>query len=65
MWSTLSLFEIPGTFSPGVVVPVEVPSMDQIDLFENYLYLIRLHAKKRKPLLKHFSKYEQTMNSIL
>ena len=36
MWSILSLLLLPGPLWPIVVVPVGVPSMDQIELF-NYL----------------------------
>ena len=39
-----------------VVVPVRAPSMGQIDLFKNYLDLIRLCAKKKKLLKSNYSK---------
>ena len=35
--------------TPGVVVAVTIPSMGQIDLFENYSYLIGPCAKKPQP----------------
>ena len=38
LWSTPSLPLLPGRLWPGVVVPIRVSSMDQIDPFENYLY---------------------------
>ena len=37
---SLPLFQ--GSFWPEVVFPVRVPSMRQIDLFENNLYLIEI-----------------------
>ena len=37
LWSPLSLPLLPSHFRPGVVV-----SVGQIDLFKNYLYLIRI-----------------------
>ena len=39
-WSCPSLPLLLGPLRPGVVVPVRVPSMDQIDLFKNYSYSI-------------------------
>ena len=30
----------PGQLGQGILVSVKVPSMNQIDLFKNYLYLI-------------------------
>ena len=39
MWSTLSLPLLPGSLLPGVVVPVRVLSMGQIELFNHLLYL--------------------------
>ena len=38
MWSTPSLRLFPGPLWPGVVVPVRVASMGQIELFNNLLY---------------------------
>ena len=38
--STPSLALLSGPLWPGVAVPVRVPSMDQINLFENYSYSI-------------------------
>ena len=50
-------------------VSVRVPSMGQIDLFKNYLYLIRSCAKKNQKTLQHQlhrkCKYECKMNAIL
>ena len=34
--STSSLLLLPDPLCPGVIVPVRVPSMDQMNLFENY-----------------------------
>ena len=39
MWNTLSLSLLPNSLGPGVVVPVKIPSMDQIELFNNLIYL--------------------------
>ena len=39
MWSTPSEPLLPGLLWPGVVVPVRVLSVDQIELFDNLLYL--------------------------
>ena len=33
---------LPGLIWPRVLVPIRVPSMCQIDLFENYSYLIEI-----------------------
>ena len=44
---TSSLPLIPDPLWPWLVVPVKVPSMDQIDLFKNYTFLIGLYAKKK------------------
>ena len=46
VWSTPSLALLPGPLSTRMVVPVWVPSLGQIDQFQNYLYLIRLCAQK-------------------
>ena len=35
-----------GIIWPGVVVPVKVPFMSQIDQFKNYSYRIGMFAKK-------------------
>ena len=40
MWSTPSMPLLLGILSPGLVIPVMIQSMDQIDLFENYSYSI-------------------------
>ena len=65
MWSTSSLPLLPGPLRPGVVVPVRVPSMGQIDLFKSYLYLIRPYTKKSlKKQLYEKCKYEHPMNVI-
>ena len=40
VWKIPSLTLLPGPLWPGMIVAVKVPSMDQIELFENYLYLI-------------------------
>ena len=34
----LSLPLLPGPLWPGVVIPITVPNMSQIDLFKSYLY---------------------------
>ena len=39
-WSTPTLPLLADPLWPGVVVPIRVQSMGQINLFENYLYLI-------------------------
>ena len=36
VWSTSLLPLLPGPLWPGTVVPVRVPSIDQIDVFKNY-----------------------------
>ena len=46
MWSTPSLLLLLGALWNRVVVPVRVPSMSQIELFENYLYSIGPCTKK-------------------
>ena len=38
--SNSSLTLLPDSLLPGVVVPVKVPYVGQIDMFENYMYLI-------------------------
>ena len=40
--STPSLLLLPGPLRPGVVVPIKVPSVSQIDQFLNYLTWIRV-----------------------
>ena len=42
IWSILSLSLLLGPLWPGVVIPVRVLSMNQRDLFGNYLYLIEI-----------------------
>ena len=55
----LSLPLLPGWLWLGLVVPVKIPCMDQIDLFKKYLYLIGLYAKKPcKKQLHKKCKYE-------
>ena len=44
-----------GPLWSGMVVPVKVPSIDQIDLFKNYLYSIEL-CEKEKTLKKQLQK---------
>ena len=39
MLSTPSLPLLPGSLWPGVVIPVWVPSIGQIELFNHFLYL--------------------------
>ena len=46
VWSTPSLPLLVCPFWSGVVVPLRVPSMDQIDLLKNYSYLIWPCPKK-------------------
>ena len=41
-WSTLTLPLLPGPLWPRVVVLVRLPYMAEINLFKNYLYLIRI-----------------------
>ena len=45
-WSTPSLPLLLVLLSPEVVVPVRIPCISQIDLFNKYLYLIGMCAKK-------------------
>ena len=40
MWSTPSLPLLPGPLWPGVVVPVIISSMSQIELFNHFLRII-------------------------
>ena len=42
VWSILLLPLLPGPLWLGVIVLVWVPSIDQIDMFKNYLYLFRI-----------------------
>ena len=58
---TPSLTLLPVLLWPGVVTPVSVPPMSQVDLFKNYEYLIWLCRKKslKKCIYKHI------MNAIL
>ena len=42
MWSTPSLLLLPGPLRFRVVVPVRVPSMDQIELFNHLLRIITI-----------------------
>ena len=46
VWNTPSLLLLPGSFWPGVVVPVRVPFMDQIHLYKNHLFSVRLGELK-------------------
>ena len=39
MSSTFSLLLHPGSLCPGVVVPVSVPSIGQIEILNHFLYL--------------------------
>ena len=39
MWSSTLLLLLPGLLWPGTVVPVKVPSMGQIELFNHLQYL--------------------------
>ena len=39
MWSIPSLLLLPHLLWPGVVVPVRVPSMGEIEIFNHFLYL--------------------------
>ena len=54
--STPSLSLLPGSLWLGVVVPVRIPCMDQIDLLKNYSYLIELCAKNKIFLKKQIHK---------
>ena len=48
-----------------MVVPITVPSLDQIDLFKNYSYLMEPCAKNTlKKQLHKKCKYECTVNMI-
>ena len=50
-----------------MVVALTVTSMDQMDMWKNYLYSINLREKKIKSLKKQLHKkckYEHTMNAI-
>ena len=50
---------------PRVVISVRAPSKGQVELFENYLYLIGLWAKNTfKNQLDKKGKYEHTMTAI-
>ena len=65
MWSNSSLASLSGPLRPGVVVPVRVPSIDNLDLFQNYLYLLGVRAKKTlKKKTQKKCNYESTMNTI-
>ena len=46
VWNTPSLSLLPGPLWSKMVVRVRVQSMSQVDLFKNFLHLIRLSAKK-------------------
>ena len=50
IWSTLSLPLLLGPLWPGVVVPVRVLSMGQIELFNNLLYLKPLKCMQTNKL---------------
>ena len=60
-WNTCSWLLLPAPLCPEVVVLVRVPSMDQIDLFKNYLYLIGASEKKnlKKQIHKNINIYVQ------
>ena len=49
---------MPQGFPTGVVIPVRVPSMGQIDLLKNYLYLIEPCGEKtlKKQLHKNINR---------
>ena len=51
---------LPGSFIPGVKVPVRVLSMGQIDLFHNYSYSIGQCAKKNPK--KNLNNYIKNVN---
>ena len=53
MWRTASLPLFRGPIWLSVVVPVQVPSIRQIDLFKNYSYSIGLFVKIRKNFFKN------------
>ena len=64
---------LPVPLWPGVLKPIRVISMGQIDLFENYLYLIWLgsktkkkktHKRTNKEQLHKKRKYERTKNAV-
>ena len=69
MWgvcSTYSLVLLPGPLSLGMVVPIGVPFMSQIDLFENYSYSIGA-SEKEKTLEKKLHKkctHGRIMNAV-
>ena len=56
MYNTPSLALLPDLFWPGVVIPVSVPSMCQVDLVANYLYWIGIMISsmcKKKNYIKN------------
>ena len=56
---------LPGSLWPGVVIPVRVPAMGQIDLFKNELYLIGACEKKNNiKTMAQKCKYKCSMNAI-
>ena len=46
MWNTSSLPLVLGSLCAEAGVPVRIPFMGQVGLFENYLYSMRLCALK-------------------
>ena len=46
VWSTSSLLLLSGPLWLGVIIPVRIPSMGQIELFKNYLYSIGIVWRK-------------------
>ena len=57
MWSALSLALLPGLLSTEVVVSVRTLSMNQIDLFKDYSYLIiKTYPVQNKTLKKQLRK---------
>ena len=48
MWRTPSMSLLPGLFRLGVVVPARVKFMVQLDLYQNYSYLIGPCANKKQ-----------------
>ena len=63
-WNNSSMLLLPVSLWPRVIMPVWVPSIDQIDLFQYYLDMIRPYAKKKKKILKKQQYKNVNMNSF-
>ena len=58
MWSTPSLPLLPGSLWPGMVVPVRIPFIDQIELCNHLLYHLTVCKQMSSGLFKNVTLVE-------